>query len=49
LLHHHRVTILLYHSVCLTFVLFKVCQLCVKLNNYILNEIMMIRSMGVIN
>ena len=25
----------------LTYVLFKVCQLCIKLNNYILNEIMM--------
>lgn len=47
-LHHHRVTILLYHSVCLTYVLFKFWQLFIKLNNYILNEIMMTRSMGAI-
>ena len=33
----------------LTYVLFKVCQLCIKLNNYILNEIMMMRSMGAIH
>lgn len=30
----------LLQCVCLTYVLFKVCQLCIKLNNYILNEIM---------
>ena len=33
----------------LTYVLFKVCQLCIKLNNYILNEIMTMRSMGAIH